>query len=75
MPVLSQSTGTFEDPNYGAFSDIALTPGGNMLAGGATNHVHMPLCSDVRRYVGSSQSEASANIGASSTYSSDWWRK
>jgi len=33
---------TFEGPNYGAFFDIALTQDGNILAVGATNHLHMP---------------------------------
>ena len=33
---------TFEGPNYGAFLDIALTQDGNILAVGATNHLHMP---------------------------------
>ena len=33
---------TFEGPNYGAFFDIVLTQDGNLLAAGATNHVHMP---------------------------------
>lgn len=32
----------FEGPNYGAFFDIVLTPDGNALAVGATNHLHMP---------------------------------
>jgi putative hemolysin/outer membrane protein assembly factor BamB len=32
----------FEGPNYGAFFDIILTPYGNALAVGATNHLHMP---------------------------------
>jgi outer membrane protein assembly factor BamB len=31
-----------EGPDYGAFFDIALTQGGNVLAVGATNHLHMP---------------------------------
>jgi outer membrane protein assembly factor BamB len=33
---------TFEGPNYGAFFDIVLTRDGNILAVGATNHLHMP---------------------------------
>jgi Tol biopolymer transport system component len=33
---------TFEGPNYGAFFDIVLTQDGNILAVGATNHLHMP---------------------------------
>jgi outer membrane protein assembly factor BamB len=33
---------TFEGPDYGAFFDIILTGDGNVLAVGATNHVHMP---------------------------------
>ena len=33
---------TFEGSNYGAFFDIALTPDGNILVVGATNHLHMP---------------------------------
>ena len=33
---------TFEGPNYGAFLDITLTQDGNILAVGATNHLHMP---------------------------------
>jgi len=32
----------FEGPNYGAFFDIVLTQDGNLLAVGATNHLHMP---------------------------------
>jgi hypothetical protein len=32
----------FEGPNYGAFFDAALTQDGNVLAVGATNHLHMP---------------------------------
>jgi Tol biopolymer transport system component len=32
----------FEGPNYGAFFDIALTQDGDILAVGATNHLHMP---------------------------------
>jgi len=32
----------FEGPNYGAFFDIVLTQDGNILAVGATNHLHMP---------------------------------
>jgi hypothetical protein len=31
-----------EGPNYGAFFDTALTQDGNVLAVGATNHLHMP---------------------------------
>jgi hypothetical protein len=31
-----------EGPNYGAFFDMALTQDGNVLAVGATNHLHMP---------------------------------
>ena len=33
---------TFEGPGYGAFLDVVLTPDGNYLAVGATNHLHMP---------------------------------
>ena len=33
---------TFEGPNYGAFFDLVLTQDGNILAVGATNHLHMP---------------------------------
>jgi outer membrane protein assembly factor BamB len=33
---------TFTGSNYGAFFDIALTPNGNILAVGATNHLHVP---------------------------------
>jgi hypothetical protein len=33
---------TFEGPDYGAFFDIALTPDGNILAVGTTNHLHVP---------------------------------
>ena len=33
---------TFEGPNYGAFFDVILTQDGNILAVGATHHVHMP---------------------------------
>jgi WD40 repeat protein len=32
----------FEGPDFGAFFDIALTPDGNILVVGATNHLHMP---------------------------------
>ncbi|MGW8225192.1 MAG: DUF5050 domain-containing protein [Anaerolineales bacterium] len=32
----------FEGPDYGAFFDITLTHDGNILAVGATNHLHMP---------------------------------
>lgn len=32
----------FEGPQYGAFLDLTLTPDGNVLAVGATNHLHMP---------------------------------
>jgi hypothetical protein len=32
----------FEGPDYGAFFDIALTPDGNILAVGTTNHLHVP---------------------------------
>lgn len=32
---------TFEGPNYGAFFDIVLTPDGNVLVVGATNHLHV----------------------------------
>jgi hypothetical protein len=32
----------FEGPDYGAFFDITLTPDGNILAAGATNHLHVP---------------------------------
>lgn len=33
---------TFEGPDYGAFFDIVLTGDGNVLAVGATNHLHFP---------------------------------
>jgi hypothetical protein len=33
---------TFEGPDYGAFFDIVLTEDGNVLAVGATNHLHFP---------------------------------
>ncbi len=33
---------TFAGPDYGAFFDIALTPDGNFLAVGTTNHLHVP---------------------------------
>jgi len=33
---------TFEGPNYGAFLGVTLTEDGNILAVGATNHLHMP---------------------------------
>ena len=33
---------TFEGPDYGALFDIVLTPDGNMLAVGTTNHLHFP---------------------------------
>ena len=33
---------TFEGPGYGAFLDIVLTQDGNVLAVGATNHLHVP---------------------------------
>jgi outer membrane protein assembly factor BamB len=33
---------TFEGPNYGAFFDIVLTQDRNILAIGATNHLHLP---------------------------------
>jgi Tol biopolymer transport system component len=33
---------TFEGPDYGAFFDIVLTEDGNVLAVGATNHLHVP---------------------------------
>jgi outer membrane protein assembly factor BamB len=33
---------TFEGSNYGAFFDIVLTEDGNVLAVGATNHLHVP---------------------------------
>lgn len=33
---------TFEGPDYGAFLDIVLTQDGNVLAVGATNHLHVP---------------------------------
>jgi len=33
---------TFEGPNYGAFFDIVITQDKNILAVGATNHLHMP---------------------------------
>jgi dipeptidyl aminopeptidase/acylaminoacyl peptidase len=32
----------FEGPDYGAFFDILLTDDGNVLAVGATNHLHVP---------------------------------
>lgn len=32
----------FEGPNYGAFLDVVLTQDGDILAVGATNHLHMP---------------------------------
>ncbi len=32
----------FEGPNYGAFFDVVLTQDGDILAIGATNHLHMP---------------------------------
>jgi hypothetical protein len=32
---------TFAGPEYGAFFDLALTPTGNILAVGATNHLHV----------------------------------
>jgi hypothetical protein len=32
---------TFEGPDYGAFFDIVLTEGGNGIAVGATNHLHV----------------------------------
>lgn len=32
----------FEGPDYGAFFDMALTQDGNVLAVGATNHLHVP---------------------------------
>lgn len=32
----------FEGDNYGAFLEVILTPDGNILAVGATNHLHMP---------------------------------
>ena len=35
-------TKVLEGPDYGAFFDIALTQDGNVLAVGATNHLHMP---------------------------------
>ncbi|OGN95910.1 MAG: hypothetical protein A2Z77_04115 [Chloroflexi bacterium RBG_13_51_36] len=35
-------TKVFEGPDYGAFFDMALTQDGNVLAVGATNHLHMP---------------------------------
>jgi len=34
-------TRTFAGPEYGAFFDLALTPTGNILAVGATNHLHV----------------------------------
>jgi len=33
---------TFTGPHYGAFLDFTLTPEGNVLAVGATNHLHQP---------------------------------
>jgi len=33
---------TFEGSDYGAFFDIVLTPDGNALAVGTTNHLHFP---------------------------------
>jgi hypothetical protein len=33
---------TFAGPEYGAFFDIALTPDGNIIAIGTTNHLHVP---------------------------------
>jgi outer membrane protein assembly factor BamB len=33
---------TFEGPDYGAFFDFVLTQDGNILAVGATNHLHVP---------------------------------
>jgi len=33
---------TLEGPDYGAFFDLVLTEDGNVLAVGATNHLHMP---------------------------------
>jgi WD40 repeat protein len=33
---------TFEGPDYGALFDIVLTQDGNILAVGATNHLHVP---------------------------------
>jgi dipeptidyl aminopeptidase/acylaminoacyl peptidase len=33
---------TFEGPDYGAFLDMVLTQDGDILAVGATNHLHMP---------------------------------
>ncbi len=35
-------TRTFEGPDYGAFFDVVLTEDGNVLAVGATNHLHVP---------------------------------
>ena len=32
----------FAGPDYGAFFDLTRTPGGNFLAIGATNHLHVP---------------------------------
>lgn len=36
---------TLEGPDYGAFFDIVPTQDGNILAVGATNHLHVPLYS------------------------------
>jgi hypothetical protein len=33
---------TFDGPDYGAFFDVVLTADGNVLAVGATNHLHTP---------------------------------
>jgi Tol biopolymer transport system component len=33
---------TFEGPDYGAFFDVTLTPDGNILVVGTTNHLHVP---------------------------------
>lgn len=44
IPPVSANTWVkkFEGPNYGAFFDIALAQDGNLLAVGATNHLHVP---------------------------------
>ena len=42
---------TFEGPNYGAFFDVVVTQDGNILAVGATNHLHMPPYSGDALYV------------------------
>ena len=35
-------TRTFAGPGYGAFFDVVVTPGRDILAVGATNHLHVP---------------------------------